>query len=58
MEPIIFLGVTDCGTAVEKLFDPDALPVDAPPEFEGIPAALFEGTYRSQDAPLKRYQGW
>ena len=52
VEPIVFLGVTECGEAVEKLFDPDALPVDAPPEFEGIPAALFEGTYRSQDSTV------
>jgi hypothetical protein len=52
VKPLFFLGVTDCGEAVEKLFDPDALPVDAPPEFEGIPAALFEGTYRSQDSTL------
>ena len=52
VKPIIFLGVTDCGTAVEKLFDPDAPPVEGPPEFEGIPAALFEGTYRSQDTTL------
>ncbi len=47
MKPIVFLGVTECGTAVEKLFEV-ILPV-APPEFEGIPAAMFEGTYRSQD---------
>jgi hypothetical protein len=49
VKPIIFLGVTECGTAVEKLFGP--VP-EAPPEFQGIPAALFEGTYRSQDSTL------
>jgi hypothetical protein len=52
VKPIIFLGVTECGTAVEKLFGGD-LPVAAPPEFEGIPAALFEGTYRSQDTTVR-----
>jgi hypothetical protein len=52
VKPIVFLGVTECGTAVEKLFEGGDLPVDAPPEFEGIPAAMFEGTYRSQDTTL------
>jgi hypothetical protein len=47
VEPIIFLGVTECGQAVEKLFG--GPPPDAPPAFQGIPTALFEGTYRPQD---------
>ena len=48
VKPIIFLGVTECGQAVEELFgDPEA-----PPPFEGIPTALFEGTYRSQDTTV------
>ena len=48
VKPIVFLGVTDCGQAVEELFgDPEA-----PPPFEGIPTALFEGTYRSQDTTV------
>jgi hypothetical protein len=51
VKPIIFLGVTECGKAVEKLFGGEPVP-GAPPEFEGIPAALFEGTYRSQDSTL------
>jgi hypothetical protein len=48
VKPIVFLGVTECGEAVEKLFGGDP-PPDAPPAFEGIPTALFEGTYRPQD---------
>ena len=49
MEPIVFLGVqTNCGEAVEELFGDPA----APPEFDGIPAALFEGYYRSQDTTV------
>ena len=51
VKPIIFLGVTECGEAVEKLFGGEPVPGE-PPEFEGIPAALFEGTYRSQDTTL------
>jgi hypothetical protein len=51
VEPIIFLGVTDCGEAVEKLFGGEPVPGE-PPEFEGIPAALFEGTYRPQDTAV------
>ena len=45
VEPIVFLEVTDCGEAVDELFGD----VEGPPEFEGIPAALFEGKYRPQD---------
>ena len=51
VEPIIFLGITECGEAVDKLFG-GTPPPDAPPPFEGIPTALFEGTYRSQDSTL------
>ena len=51
VKPLYFLGVTECGEAVEKLFGAEPVP-GAPPEFEGIPAALFEGTYRSQDSTL------
>ena len=50
VEPIVFLGVTECGTAVDKLFGD--VPPDAPPQFEGIPTAMFEGTYRSQDTTV------
>jgi len=52
VNPIIFLGVTECGTAVENLFGGEPLPVGTPPEFEGIPTAMFEGTYRSQDSTV------
>jgi hypothetical protein len=48
VEPIVFLGVTDCGKAVDELFGD----VEGPPEFEGVPAALFEGTYRPQDTDV------
>lgn len=53
VDPIDFLGITDCGTAVAELFDPP-LPGDLtfPPPFDGIPAAQFEGTYRPQDTDV------
>lgn len=51
VKPIIFLGVTECGTAVDELFG-GPLPVDTSSAFDGIPTALFEGTYRSQDTSL------
>jgi hypothetical protein len=52
VEPIIFLGVTECGEAVENLFGGAPPPVGTPPEFEGVPTALFEGTYRPQDTTV------
>jgi hypothetical protein len=53
VKPIVFLGVTECGTALDKLFEPP-LPEDPdfPPPFDGIPAAQFEGTYRPQDSDV------
>jgi hypothetical protein len=51
VKSIVFLKITDCGEAVEKLFG-DLPPPDAPPAFEGIPTALFEGTYRPQDSDV------
>ena len=50
VKPIFFLGVTECGRRWRSCSGRSCR--DAPPEFEGIPAALFEGTYRSQDSTL------
>jgi hypothetical protein len=49
VEPIVILNVSKCGEAVEELFGYDPS-VGSP--FEGIPTALFEGTYRSQDTTV------
>jgi hypothetical protein len=53
VKPIVFLKVTECGTALDMLFEPP-LPEDPdfPPPFDGIPAAQFEGTYRPQDSDV------
>ena len=48
VKPITFLAVADCGEAVEQLFGD---PAEGSP-FEGIPTAMFEGTYRSQDTTV------
>jgi hypothetical protein len=48
VKPITFLAVADCGEAVDELF---GLPAEGSP-FEGIPTAMFEGSYRSQDTTL------
>ena len=43
VEPIVIFNVFNCEEAVAELFEGEG-----PPEFEGVPAALFEGTYRPQ----------
>lgn len=49
VEPIVILNVYGCGEAVDELFGYD--PAAGSP-FDGIPTALFEGTYRAQDPTL------
>jgi len=49
VKPIYILNVYGCGEAVDELFGDDP---GAGSPFEGIPTALFEGTYRSQDTTL------
>ena len=49
VKDIVFLGVTECGDAVDELFGSD--PTAGTP-FDGIPTAEFEGTYRPQDTDV------